>query len=493
MKIRNFAFCIIAFLVFSVIGAPEARAQIFGKLLTVNDSGDTTDASPGDGSCLDAAGKCTIRAALQEANSAPNQDVIVFDLPALTVIDLSLGELPVNSSVYVLGPGASKLFIQRSHVAGADFRVFHVGPNAGNGIFLRGFSISNGQAPLGGGLYIESGSTVSLTDLAINGHSAGAGGAIANAGTLNMTRSSVSGNAALTTLGDQSSLGGGLINLGANSKATISNSTFTGNSSTSGGGIFNRGTLLLINNTLTGNSATQRGAGVSNEPGGVAHVLNTIIGRDLNAPSLAGSFTSLGSNIITDARNAAGFANGVNGDQVSNDNSIDPLLGNFDFHGGQTLNFDLLSGSVAINQGNSCVVTATCPSPVPSNFVLRYDQRKNYSRRAGGVVDVGAFEYNAPTLSSNATIGIFGGSNWLYGSLATLTRAATNEKQHRIATSFGNLTFQNLIDRDTYVLEIKSKRAGRSSLLVLDFEILGIPIPLRSRQPFGDIVITEQP
>jgi hypothetical protein len=491
MKIQNLSLCVIAILVFSVFAASEARSQVFGRLLTVNDSGDSNDARPGDGLCLDAAGKCTIRAAIEEANSAPNQDVIVFDLLELSIIDLSLGELSINSNLYIIGPGARKLFIQRSHVAGADFRVFRVGQNAGIGINLRGFSISNGKATIGGGLLIESGSAVSLTDLAINGHSAGTGGAIANSGTLNMTRTSITGNAALTTLGSGASLGGGLINLDANSKATISNSTITGNSSVSGGGIFNNGTLLLINVTLVGNSATNRGASVATEPGGVAHVLNTIIGRDLNTSSLSGAFTSLGGNIITDARNSTGFTNGVNGDQVSNDNSIDPLLGNLDFHGGQTWNFALLPGSVAIDRGNNCVVNGNCPAPVPANFSLRYDQRKNYSRQAGGTVDVGAFEYNTGTLSSSATLGIAAGRARQHGSLGILTRATTNEKQHRTATSLGNFVFQNLVDRDPYVLEIKSKRAGQSSLMILDFDNLGFPFPPRSILPFGQIEFTE--
>lgn len=493
MKIQNLFLCVIAFLGFAILAVTEIRAQPHGRLLTVNDSSDSNDASPGDGLCLDANGKCTIRAAIQEANSAPSQDVIIFNLPGIAVIDLSLGELAINSNLYIIGPGARRLFIQRSHGAGADFRIFHIGQNTRVAVNLRGFSMSSGRASLGGGLYIESGNTVNLTDLVISGHSAGAGGAIANAGTLNMTRSSVSNNAALTTLGNQSSLGGGLINLDANSRATISDSTFTMNSSTSGGGIFNNGILLLINDTLTNNSATNRGASIANEPGGGVHVLNTIIGRDVNTSSLAGAFTSLGSNIITDARNADGFTNSVSGDQVSNDNSINPLLGDFNYNGGQTFNFPLLPGSVAIDRGNSCVVTATCPAPVPNNFVLRYDQRKNYSRQIGGGVDVGAFEYNAGALSSNGALGIGSGRTRLFGSLGILTRATTNEKQYRIGNMSGSFAFQNLIDRDPYILEIKSKRAGLSSLLVLELDNLGIPFPVKSSQPFGSLEFIEQP
>ena len=60
MKIQNFSLCLIAFLVFGVFAATEARAQLYGQLLTVNDSADSTDASPGDGLCFDANGKCDI-------------------------------------------------------------------------------------------------------------------------------------------------------------------------------------------------------------------------------------------------------------------------------------------------------------------------------------------------------------------------------------------------------------------------------------------------
>src|SRR6185369_9232822 len=123
---------------------------------------------------------------------------------------------------------------------------------------------------------------------------------------------------------------------------------------------------------------------------------------------------------------------------VSTDNSIDPLLGGFNYNGGETFNFPLLAGSTAINHGNNCVATGTCPAPVPNRFFLRYEQRKNYSRQAGGVVDVGAFEYNSAVISRNGSLGIASLQPRLFGSLGILTRATTNEKQYRIANSTGN-------------------------------------------------------
>ena len=493
MKLLKISLRIAPFLVLFLCAISAAPAQDqFGKLFTVNDSGDSRDAVPGNGVCLDASGKCTVRAAIEEANSAPDQDAIIFDLPGNVIIDLSLGELVISSNLYIIGPSARKLFIQRIHSASTNFRVFHVTPNAGVSINLRGFSISHGQAARGGGIYIESGNIVNLTELAIHSNSAEVGGAIANAGTLNMTRSSLSSNAALTTLGNGASLGGGLINLDASSKATISNSTLTMNTSTSGGGIFNNGTLILVNNTLTNNGATVRGASIANEPGGVVSVLNTIIGRDLFSSSLAGAFVSLGNNIITDARNSSGFTNGVGGDQVSNDNAINPLLGAFSYNGGETLNFPLLDGSPAINQGNSCVFTGGCPAPVPSNLALRYDQRKNYSRRADNAIDVGAVEYNAGILTSRTSIGFISGRARRSGASVILTRITTNEKQYQIANPFGNFRIQNIIDLDPYILEIKSKRAGQSSIFVLEFDKVFPIFPIRPDPFFSEIELSEQ-
>lgn len=54
----------------------KARASSF----TVNSLLDTSDANPGDGFCDDGAGNCTLRAAIQEANSFPGADVITFSV-----------------------------------------------------------------------------------------------------------------------------------------------------------------------------------------------------------------------------------------------------------------------------------------------------------------------------------------------------------------------------------------------------------------------------
>lgn len=45
----------------------------------VNNNGDQNDATPGDSLCATAGGFCTLRAAISEANSNPDQDNIYLD------------------------------------------------------------------------------------------------------------------------------------------------------------------------------------------------------------------------------------------------------------------------------------------------------------------------------------------------------------------------------------------------------------------------------
>jgi hypothetical protein len=65
---------IVAALLASLASAPTAGATEF----TVNDRGDDSDNNLLDGACATAAAKCTLRAALEQANAASDADLIVF-------------------------------------------------------------------------------------------------------------------------------------------------------------------------------------------------------------------------------------------------------------------------------------------------------------------------------------------------------------------------------------------------------------------------------
>ena len=123
---QNFRYLlsIISLLFFSFFAVSEAWAQptlqiSIGPLFTVNSTADTIDANPGDALCADSSGRCTLRAAIQESNVEPNPNVtstnvIIFALPNPAVIDLTLGELNITSGIWMFGPGARRLTVQRS-------------------------------------------------------------------------------------------------------------------------------------------------------------------------------------------------------------------------------------------------------------------------------------------------------------------------------------------------------------------------------------------
>ena len=441
-----------------------------GKLFTVDNVADTHDANVGDTFCADANGRCTLRAAIEEANSTTAQDAVNFALPNPSTIDLTLGELVINTNIYIVGPGARRLTVQRSQAVGTpQFRIFRV-QITGTAFpppTIRGMTVTNGNSSAdGGAIYVELNAILQLVDVSItNNTAAGSGGAIINLGSLAISRSLIASN---TSNGD---LGGGICNVNPGTTSlTISDSTLTNNVGGQGGAIYSSGNFSLANVTISQNTARNAGSSIFNTSARSVSVLNTIIGMD-NSPSvssLQGAFISYGNNLITDARNSTGFTNGTNGDQVSDNNAINPLLGNLADNGGQTDTLALLPGSPAIDHGNNCVLSFNCPAPF-NNVLLSTDQRETAYRQSNSVVDVGAFEYNSFT-----NINTFGGIGLnlsrrgrVGGALAIITRAATNEKTYRIVPQNGFLRFPTN-GRDVYILEIRAKRAGASFLDIID-------------------------
>ena len=83
----------------------EDNANSSPSTFTVDDTGDTSDANPGDGICADASGNCTLKAAIEEANANNNPDdidIINFNLPANSSIELS-AQLNITESVSING------------------------------------------------------------------------------------------------------------------------------------------------------------------------------------------------------------------------------------------------------------------------------------------------------------------------------------------------------------------------------------------------------
>ena len=313
----------------------SARADTF----TVLNTDDT-----GDGS---------LRQAIEDANTAPTDDDIVFDAEIFankqTITVAS--QLVINDGKLSINAPAAGVVIS----GGGNTRVFRV--NSGV-VEMSGLIISNGNSFDSGGGIVNIG-TLTLTNSTVSGNSAPYfGGGIYNDGTLTLTNSTVSGNSTQFR-------GGGIHN---NGTLSLSNATLSGNSAQDGGGgIYNNGTLSLFNATLSGNSAQGYNGGIYND--GPFNATNTL-------------FAANGINPFR------GFVDpGTTGDANHNYSfgtlaaaGLDSTLKN---NGGPTLTVALLEGSPVIDQGLTTI--------------LATDQRgAGYPRSFGEGVDVGAFEVQAP-------------------------------------------------------------------------------------------------
>jgi hypothetical protein len=195
-----------------------------------------------------------------EIAAAQARDTIVF-APSLDgqTIGLTSGELDINKSLTINGPGAGQLAVSGGYLS----RVFEVDGSSTN-VTLSGLTITDGNG-LGsalrfdGGGILNNGSTLTLSGCTVSGNSVGSGlgGGIYNSNntsTLTVSGCKLSGNIAYD--------GGGVYNsIGATAK--IVNSTLSGNIATGGdydegdgGGVYDfEGTVTLSGCTLSGNSA----------------------------------------------------------------------------------------------------------------------------------------------------------------------------------------------------------------------------------------------
>jgi hypothetical protein len=342
-------------------------------------------------------GPGSLRQALVEASDGDTIDATGVS----GIITLTTGELLVNKSVIINGPGADLLAVDGN----AASAVFHVTSNGS--VTISDLTIRNGQGGFGGGILNNGGAVLTVINSTLSGNAAAFGGGAYNGGGLTIVNSTLSGNMA-------TSEGGGVYNA---TTLTISNSTFSGNvAHGSGGGCINGGMLLITNSTLSGNSAVDVGGGVYNL--GTFDIGNTILkgsdsGANINSNG-GGTVTSLGYNISSD--NGSGYLTGP-GDQIN----TDPLLGPLQDNGGPTFTHALLPGSPAIDAGN--------PTFTPPPF---YDQRgPGYPRVANGRIDKGSFEVQRAGTST-----------------PTPTPTSTPTVQVRVQTNPAALTFS--VDGTTY-------------------------------------------
>jgi len=104
---------------------------------TVNDLGDTADSNPGNGTCSDANGNCTLRAAIEEAN-AGSADLIDFSVSG-TIIPSSILPVILEGDLEINGGGNITL-----DASGFAYGLFIVNTD----IIIRDFGIEGGSNQL---------------------------------------------------------------------------------------------------------------------------------------------------------------------------------------------------------------------------------------------------------------------------------------------------------------------------------------------------------
>src|SRR6185295_14523870 len=105
-----------------------------GVLFTVTSTADTPDAVVGNGLCADSSGRCTLRAAIQEANANSTDDAIEFNIPKsdpgwdggrwIINLNSALPNLSTNLTISGPGPFRSALIVQRN--SSNQFRILTV-------------------------------------------------------------------------------------------------------------------------------------------------------------------------------------------------------------------------------------------------------------------------------------------------------------------------------------------------------------------------------
>ncbi|MCA9122831.1 MAG: VCBS repeat-containing protein [Planctomycetaceae bacterium] len=390
-----------------VLGTFAVQTPLSGPF-QVDSTADTVDIDPGDKLCGDAAGQCTLRAAVMESNALPGIDTILlppgtFTLTVFGTADDSAGDLDITENLKIIGSGAGatildggrgdRLFDISSVVTEAEFSQLTIhngvaqdggGLRSAGTVTLKNVTVDSNEATVeGGGIFSSGTGTLTLIDTTISTNvSAGVGGGLRiTSGRLNITNTTVLGNESATS-------GGGLH--ASQTPVTIVNSTFSGNTAgTTGGAIrLASGSIDVTNATLTNNTSAEEGGGLFVASGN-ADVRNTIIAGNTSTGTddddVSGAFRSQGNNFIGVADGSAGFSTTKN-DLLGNTSSpLDPQLDPLAANGGPTQTHSPQVSSPVIDAANGVFAPAT-------------DQRGHARPEDGNdsgqaLPDIGAFEF----------------------------------------------------------------------------------------------------
>ncbi len=395
--------------VVSVLAAPASAAPVTGLVLTVNTTADLPGVAAGRGVCRDAAGTCSLRAAVMAADASLRHTTIIvpagryrLTIPPrfraddpLTDFDLSRGALKLLRPVTIAGAGARQTVVDGTGIT----RVFANWSTA----TITGLTITGGfmppispllPLPIGGGGVANIG-VLRLQRVAVSGNHADFGAGIFNYpfSFLTISDSVVNGNSGLEAAGIRFDSGGLVVNTTITGNTAVSRADRPGTESGFGAGVDARGatpsTLTIVNSTIAGNSASKGGAGINVAQGYPPFIFGIPLAQSVRLRNtiVAGNFDAAGGSADCGSRGIVRFRSA--GHNLASDGSCpfrlpgdlpdtNPLLGPLASNGGPTDTLALLPGSPAINAGGSAGCPATDQRGVP---------------RPPGHCDIGAFQF----------------------------------------------------------------------------------------------------
>jgi CSLREA domain-containing protein len=369
----------------ALVALAAAAAPVRAAVYTVTKTADTAD-----GACNS---DCSLREAVLAANANHGADFILLPAGTYTLTLAGAGEdqgatgdLDVRDDVAIVGASAESTIVD----GGQLDRVLDI--PAGVHVEIQGVTIRKGRvAGPGGG--IRNAGTLDLSRSLVTGNAttaSGFGGGISSGGTgsqLTVTQSTVAGNTA-------DGGGGGLALSGP---AQVSESTVSGNRSNSYGGglyVFARTKALFTGVTITGNAAANTGGGIFSEVEpfisvDVPELRDSILAGNTGSPQrdCTGPVQSNGDNLVGDASDCIDFRSGHHDLAGTAAVPVDPKLGPLAENGGPTPTHALLAGSPALGQSNSCEES---------------DQR-GQTRPASGC-DIGAFQTGTECLTGGPAL-----------------------------------------------------------------------------------------
>lgn len=351
-------------------GATPAFAAAF----TVTSTVDSVDASPGDGLCADSAGRCTLRAAIQETNALPGADGITVPAGTYTLTipgreeDASTtGDLDIGDDLTIMGAGAEATALDGNQLD----RVLDVRTGK---VRLLAVRVQNGDS----------------------GEEFGGGG-IVNRGVLDVANSTIDGNRGV--------FAGGIVNIGTLSMA---NGTVSDNTGTIGiGGVYSVGTLSMNNVLIVGNLAVEGDVGGLGTSGDAFLTDVTVSGNRVN------EFLNMGGGILNDGMlsltrslvsgNQAWVGGGIFAggeltlfESTIERNTAQDGAGLFNYAGEATMFRSTISSNTASAVGGGIVITGGSLAATNSTV------SGNTASRGGGIYyELGSLHLHSSTVSAN--------------------------------------------------------------------------------------------